>query len=400
MAGAPPKRLLTRHERLQRIAAALPDVISFAGGLPDPELFPERELCAAFRHAMLSHGRTALQYGWPEGSLCLRRYVAALLGARGADVDPKTVIITSGAQQAIALTLTALRRGPRFVFATERECYPGALDAARARGATFASLEARADVYYVMPEVSNPRGQRLSERERSELLERARAHDSCIIEDDAYAETAFSGELSRPLLADAPERVFQIGTFSKTLCPGLRIGWLVPPPRFARRILRAKQTQDLEANGLSQSILEAYLATGHYAHHLQRSRHHYARRARLLFDAVQAQLPSFVCGFPRGGFSLWLEAPFSGDDQELLELAIAEGTSFDPGSLFRREPRSNLALRLSYSALSDDEIASALPRLARAVNDHIRRRPCSTNRSRAPNRPSSDPAGFVRSQKW
>jgi 2-aminoadipate transaminase len=359
---------LSEHDRLQRLAAARSDVISFAGGLPDAGLFPRRALIRAFIATVQRPSCQALQYGWPEGLLGLRRYVAERLAERGAHVDPSHVVITSGAQQAISLSLhAALRAGGSVGF--EPESYPGALDAARAFGAKLVSLEDAAHAYYVMPSLSNPRGQPIARSLRQGLLERARRHRASIIEDDAYADTVFSGRPSRPLLADAPERVFQIGTFSKILCPGLRVGWVVAPERYLRRVLRAKQNNDLQANGLSQSLLEAYLEQGTFEALKARSRRSYKRRAERLSDAVRRYLPEFRFEEPSGGFSLWLESDLRLRDDLLFDAALREGVSFDVGTAFRRAPGGPLALRLSYSSVAEEEIVEGTQRLARALRN-------------------------------
>jgi 2-aminoadipate transaminase len=356
---------LGRHDLLARLAAEKPGLISFAGGLPDPALFPKRHLGEAFLVALEQHGRSALQYGWPEGSIELRGEVARQLNARGADVDAEGVIITSGAQQAILVALSSVPERQRV--GIDAESYPGALDAFRSARAAFVGLEDAAELYYVMPSVSNPRGQTMPEVERSALLERARRQGSYVLEDDAYDGTRFAGGLSRPLVADAPERVFHIGTFSKTLCPGLRLGWLVPPRRFARRALRRKQNQDLQTNGLTQALLVEYLRQGHFEALQARARRRYRRKAQALLDSVARRLPEFRCRAPVGGFSLWLASDLRCSDARLLEAAIERGASFDPGSLFRVSAQPGLALRLSFSAVPEAAIDEGVTRIARAL---------------------------------
>jgi len=355
---------LTHHERLQRIAAAEQNVISFAGGLPDARLFPRKQFAAAFLRSLESP--QALQYGWPEGSARLRERVAHDLRARGAHVAAEQVLITSGAQQALTIAIAALAR-PGFAIGFESETYPGALDAAKARGARIVPLEQDARAYYVMPAIGNPRGKPMLPNERDQLLARAKRLRAFVIEDDAYAETTFEGEPPAPLLAAAPDRVFHVGTFSKTLCPGLRLGWLVAPERFQRRVLEAKQSTDLQSTGLSQAVLEVYLASGHFSGLKRRLRKHYARRARLLARAVHELLPDFRFDLPKGGFSLWLESELRESDERLLELAVAEGVSFDLGSAFRRDSSPQLTLRLSYSLVEDEQIVPGVVSLARAV---------------------------------
>jgi 2-aminoadipate transaminase len=356
---------LGKHDLLLRRAAEQPGLISFAGGLPDPKLFPKKDLSEAFLVALQSQGGAALQYGWPEGSLELRSAIAAQLRDRGADVQAERVIITSGAQQAVMLALAAVKRCARV--GVEPECYPGALDIFRSARAALVGLEQPAELYYVMPSVSNPRGRRLGDAARGALLARARQHKAHVIEDDAYEGTVFSGERSRPLLADAPQRVLHVGTFSKTLCPGLRLGWLVAPPALARRALRHKQNLDLQTNGLTQALTVEYLRSGRFARHQEHARQRYERKSRALLAAVKRHLPQFRCQAPRGGFSLWLESDLSIDDERLLEAAVDQGASFDPGRLFRSRPAPGLALRLCYSAVATRDIDPGVARISRAL---------------------------------
>jgi 2-aminoadipate transaminase len=206
----------------------------------------------------------------------------------------------------------------------------------------------------------------MSDEEKRELVARAGAERSYVIEDDAYSETWFSGETVRPLVADERGRVFHVGTFSKTLCPGLRIGWLVPPPSLARRALREKQRMDLQANGLAQALLVEYLKSGHFEAHKRRARESYRRKARRLMTSVRRHLPELRFVPPGGGFSLWLESELELDDEQLLKAAVAHGVSFDPGRLFRVSA-GRLALRLCYSAVHERDIDEGVQRLKRAL---------------------------------
>ena len=346
-----------RIERLQRRAAASPGVLSFGGGLPSDTLFPRGPLSRAFVRAVQTQ---ALQYGWPEGSEALRRWVSGRLRARGAEVDPADVIVTSGAQQAIAIAARLqCRPGERVL--VDSESYPGALDLFRSRGLRPSAHGGAAR--YVMPAVQNPHGRALDEKERTRL-ERSR---SPILEDDAYAELRFDGRLLPPLLASARDRVWHIGTFSKTLCPGLRVGWLVPPRRFLKRALRHKRDDDLQAGGLAQAVLESYLAETDWDARLWRLRRIYARRAARLTEALRRRLPSWRFADPEGGFSVWVELDDEGDDAKLLEVALAHGVSFDPGRSFRADAApSPLALRLCFSAIDEALIDEGVRRLERA----------------------------------
>jgi 2-aminoadipate transaminase len=357
-------------ETLLRSAAGDRDVIAMGGGLPSPRQFPRRALVEALADVVLQPAPAALQYAWPEGSEQLRRRIADHLRVRGAEVDPDDVLVTSGAQQALGIATRLLcPEGSRIY--TDPESYPGALDLFRARGLTplpLASPPSSADACaaYVMPAVSNPLGEVMSEERRRELL----ASGLPILEDDAYGDLLFAGPGPRPLLAEAPDRVFYIGTFSKTLAPGLRVGWLVSPERFREPALEAKRHADLQSNGLGQAIVERYLREEGFTRRLERLRPFYRRRAKRLAAAVRRELPDWRFRFPAGGFALWLEpdAPdCDGGELGLLRAAIEEGVSFDPGSGFRPDrAQTPLALRLCFSALDPPDLDQGARRLARA----------------------------------
>jgi len=368
---AEPKSL-SEDERLERAAARSSRVIAFAGGLPSVALFPRGAISKAFLRALSADQGAALQYSWPEGMPELREYIAATLTKRGAKVSADRVIVTSGAQQALAIAMSVVRR-KGLTIAFDPESYPGALSAARDLGAHLVRMTDRAHLYYAMPEVAAPRGNCMPAGTREELLTRARSAKAFIIEDDAYADTAFHGALHPPLLADAPDRVFHVGTFSKTLCPGLRVGWLVTPEHLTKQALQAKQNQDLQSNGLTQSLLHAYLDLGRFEELKARARRHYRRQAGLLMTAVSRHLPGFEFEPPQGGFSLWLERKTAGGKEGVLfELAVRHGVSFDRGSTFRPHRGRRLAFRLCYSSVAAEDIEPGVRRLAKAVErfDH------------------------------
>jgi 2-aminoadipate transaminase len=346
-------------ERLQRASAADRGVIALGGALPSPAQFPLRSLRAALRRAV---DGTALQYAWPEGLDALRDFVRERLAARGVALEASDVIVTSGAQQAIAIAVElAARRGQRI--AVGAESYPAALDLFRTRGLKLVAGGA-ATARYVMPEVSNPHGVQLSDDERTRLLDAG----GFLVEDDAYCDLRFDGPAGRPLCADARDRVFHVGTFSKSLCPGLRVGWLVAPPRLRARALRRKRDRDLQAPTLTQALLAGWLASHDFDAHLSRLRRFYRRRAERLAEAMARELPSFRFTFPVGGFSFFCEADATGDDARFLEIALEHGVAFDPGQLFRVDGRARrpLALRLCFSLVAERDLDEGVRRLARA----------------------------------
>jgi 2-aminoadipate transaminase len=360
-----------RIDAIQRRTAGDPRVIGLAGGLPSEAQFPKRELARSFLRVLGTAGAPALQYGWVEGFASLRELIASRLRARGAHTSAADVIVTSGAQQAIAVALEATcKRGDRV--GTAPETYPAALDLLRERRLAPVVSATGVRVHYAMPALGNPSGARLDAATRDALL----ASGALVIEDDAYADLRFDGTAPRPLLADAPKQVFHVGSFSKTLCPGLRIGWLVAPAPFRKRALRIKQSTDLHASSLAQAIVEDLLITRpdgeglDFEARLVRLRRFYRARAAALARALRRHLPEWRFSDPEGGFTIWTRADRARpaiDEPALLEAAAGEGVMLDPGSMFRANRSvAPMAIRLSFSAAPPARFDEGVRRLARA----------------------------------
>lgn len=363
-----------RVDALQRRGAAITSVISLAGGLPAAELFPRRALSSSFLRAMRAPRGDALQYGWPEGREGLRAWVARRLSERGATVSEQDVIITSGAQQALDIAVgLLLGRGQRI--ACDPESYGGALDLFRARGLTPVAARSGVKACYLMPEISNPRGSTMSKAERAELVTYAQKHKIAIIEDDAYADLRFDSAAGTPLIALDPRRVWHVGTLSKTVSPGLRVGWLVPPRKFRKAAIESKRAADLQANSLAQALLEDFLAHIDFERFVARARRFYARRAKSLARSLRHHLPEWRFHDPAGGFAIWIETDVKGDDASFLELALKHGVSVDPGSTFRVDPKAaSMALRLSFATENTDRIEEGVKRLAKTWRRFAARR--------------------------
>jgi 2-aminoadipate transaminase len=247
----------------------------------------------------------------------------------------------------------------------DAQSYPAALELFRARRLPAVAVE-QGRAAYVMPAIANPTGLAMSPAARAAL----RSRQLPIIEDDAYADLRFDGAGPAPLLADERARghTFHVGTFSKTLCPGLRVGWLVVPPRLRRRALRLKAIHDLQSNSLAQAVVDDYLAHHDFDARLVLLRRFYRRRASRLAQAIRRALRGWRFAFPDGGFGLWLEADAVADEVRLLEAAIAEGVSFDAGSQFRRASAAGdpIAMRLCFSLAPPGLFEEGVRRLARA----------------------------------
>jgi 2-aminoadipate transaminase len=358
---SPPEHL----DALTRRAAETRGLIPLGGGLPSEAQFPRAALAESFLRVLNQRGSPALQYGWPEGLQSLRQRIAERLRDRGLSrLTADDIIVTNGAQQGITLATELLGR-PGGSAAVDAESYPSALDLFRSRKLRCISLSSAstADFSYTMPAVANPRGGLMTPEARAALLSSKRP----IIEDDAYGELTFSGPPPSPLAQSDPSNVLFVGTFSKTLCPGLRVGWLIVPERWQRRALRLKQTADLQSNSLAQAVVDDYLSRHDFGHRLVTLRRFYRRRAARLAEAISRTLPSWTFEFPAGGFGLWLKTDGAVDEAQFLATAIDEGVGFDPGSGFHSWTQEGpTSLRLCFSLASPRQFEEGVARLARA----------------------------------
>jgi 2-aminoadipate transaminase len=347
-----------RVAELHHRAAMRHDVIPLAGGLPADELLPRAALAAVL--AQVATLPAALQYSWPEGDECVRAWIARRLGARGLRVEPAHVLVTAGAQQALALVAAELA-GARI--SVGDATYPAALDAFAVAGALPTAASAGAGAYYLVTGAANPHGIDLVEPARAALV----ASGAELVVDEAYAELRFDAHVARPLAADAPDRTWHVGTISKTLCPGLRVGWIVPPARRRDAVLARKHAADLQTSGLSQLALARLLDVLDYDAMLARARHRYAARMARLLEGLRRHAPELRVCEPEGGFSVWCETGERGDDVALLEAALASGVSLDPGHMFRPADASGpVAFRLSFSFAPIDTLDEGARRIAHA----------------------------------
>jgi 2-aminoadipate transaminase len=350
-----------RISALQKEAASRSDVIGLAGGLPADELMPKEDLGRALAYVATRRDE-ALQYGWPEGTRQLRGWIASRLARRNATIDPERIIITAGAQQALSIAAASLKH---HAIETGDATYPGALDAFRGVGATIRAHgnPATGDARYVTAGVEMPRGVAVDCRH-------ALAGSAPLIVDEAYAELRFDGTTPAPLIADAPDRVWHVGTISKTIAPGLRVGWLIPPSAHHDAALELKSAADLHTASICQAALSRLLTTTlDYDALVARARSAYAERADRMVTALRRHAPSLSFDEPAGGFSIWIETDDHRDEMEFLAHALDEGVMVDPGSLFRPDPaaQSGLAFRLSFSNAPIDRIDEGIARVVRAL---------------------------------
>jgi 2-aminoadipate transaminase len=381
----------TRGDVGEGIAAVLaflgrPDLISFAGGFPDPLTFP-RERAAALLEEFASAGESAaFQYAPTRGLAgpldAIAGRLHALQGRRPAEDE---LVITSGAIEALELVgKSFLDRGDAVV--VEGPTYLGAIMAFRSfeaeivavpldeHGLEVEELERRlADglrpkLVYTIPDHQNPAGVSLSRERRELLVELARRHGFLIVEDVAYRELGFDDEAEPSLWSLGPEVVLQAGTTSKTLFPGVRLGWAVGPADVSAQLVSAKQNTDQCAGALGQRLFEEYVRRGWIDEQLAQSRSLYRRKCERMLGALERCMPVGTCWtFPKGGFFSWLTLPDGGDAADLARRAVESGVAIVPGSLFFPDDRGGDHVRLSFSLIAESKIDEGIERLASLV---------------------------------
>lgn len=364
-----------------------PEVISFAGGLPASELFPTAELAELARDLLLSDGAKALQYAPTEGLAVLRQLITDRLQSRfGLDPTPDEVLVVSGSQQALDLT------GKLFidegdVVLCESPTYLGAINAFQAYRPRFvevptdddgmvpAELERRlagpdrAGFIYVVPDFQNPSGRRWSVDRRRALVEIATRYEVPVIEDAPYAELCFDDRALPPVASfDTEGLVIFLGTFSKILSPGLRLGWIAADEEILRRYVLVKQGADLHTSSLTQLLAARFMLECDLDGHINRIRDAYRMRRDAMLSALDKHMPPGVSYTrPAGGLFLWLELPSGLDARALLERSLEENVAFVPGGAFFTEDGHDNTLRLNFSAMPVDRIAEGVRRLGHVL---------------------------------
>lgn len=345
------------------------EMLSFAGGLPAPELFPVDALARAHQTVLARDGAAALQYSTTEGFGPLRDWIAGRFSSKGAATRADDILITSGSQQGIDLVARVLL-DPGSVVVTENPSYLAALQvfqSAEARVVTVGSdeqgmnvdqLEAvltrePARLIYLVPSFQNPRGTTLPLARRRALVAIAKACGVPVLEDEPYAELRFRGEPLPSLAAldDGDGWVISLGTFSKTLAPGLRLGWLRARAALFKALVVAKQSVDLHCSSLAQRAVAELFASGFdYEAHLGTIRASYGARADTMLAALARELPARTTWTrPDGGLFVWVELPAPLDASALLPRALAEKVAYVPGAPFFAESPRLGSLRLSFS---------------------------------------------------
>ncbi|MFH1143961.1 MAG: PLP-dependent aminotransferase family protein [Candidatus Eisenbacteria bacterium] len=377
--------------------------IQLAGVIPDRRLFPFDDFRESVRTVLEKAGPEILDYGPAEGDERLRRWVAADLeraGVRG--IGEERVFIVSGSQQGLDL-LAKLFLAPGDPVAVEAPSYTGAFQSLRhcgarlltvsmeATGLSLAALEEllgreRIKFLYTMPCFQNPTGISLGPSERKDLLELSRRAGLAIVEDHYESELYYRGERPRPLLADDPNgQVIHLGTFSKMLFPGLRIGWLIVPAELAEPLRQVRWATDLASSTLAQRVLEHFCREGRLEKHLRRIRSVNARRLEAMLEALSAHFPGEARWTePAGGMTLWVELPEAVDTVELFHQAAARGVLFSPGIAFYPHGGGHAAMRLSFNRESERRIQEGVARLGQMIAERLAAAPRRGGREEGP----------------
>ena len=380
----------TRGDVGEGIAAVLallgvPDVISFAGGFPDPATFPRERVSALLGEFAATGEAAAFQYAPTRGLAgALEAFADRIEGQQGRRPAADELLITSGAIEALELVGKSFLdagdlvvvEGPTYLGAIQAfRTFETALDAVPLddNGLQVDELERRLGrglrpkLVYTIPDHQNPAGVSLSAERRSGLVELARTHGFLIVEDVAYRELGFAGNALPSLWSLAPDVVIQAGTTSKTLFPGVRLGWAIAPPEVSARLVSAKQTTDQCAGAFGQRVFEEFQRRGWIDEQVTRSRALYEQKCARLLAALEHSMPDGArWTTPQGGFFSWLTLP-GVDTTELAKRAVEQRVGIVPGSLFFPDGHGADSVRLSFSLVDEEQIDEGIERLASLV---------------------------------
>ncbi len=395
-------------QRTQRMASSAirellkltekPDIISFAGGLPAPEVFPTEAFTEACQIVLKNHGAQALQYSTTEGYLPLREQICRHTERYGIQVTPDNVLITSGSQQALDLIgKVFINPGDRIL--VESPTYLGALQAWNAYGAEYVSvpmdkqgmntdfleeaLRTGPKFIYVLPNFQNPTGVTLSIERRQRLIELADHYGVPIIEDDPYGQLRYEGDhLKSVVVLDDQYRnnstncyhgnVIYLSTFSKILAPGLRLAWVIAPPEVVRKLVQAKQGADLHTATFNQMVAHQVSKDGFLDQHVRLIRKVYSERRNVMLAAMDRSFPPQVDWTqPQGGLFLWGTLPEHLDAAEVLTAAVARKVAFVPGAPFFPNGGGLNTMRLNFSNASPENIQEGIARLGQVLSEQI-----------------------------
>lgn len=361
--------------------------INFAGGFPAPELFPIAEIKECIDAVLTDHGPESLQYSLTQGVLSLRELLAEHVSQRGLPVSPENIIITTGSQQGLDLIgRVFLEPGDHVV--TELPTYLGALQAFNFYQAKYCPIkmdnegmlidpaedrirEYRPKLIYVVPNFQNPSGITTSLERRQELINLAFKYQVPIVDDNPYGELRYSGKPVPSLRGIGGDAVIQLGTFSKLISPGLRVGWICAPIAAIKVIERAKQAVDLHSATFPQFVISEFLRRGFLKDHIETIKVAYSQRRDIMMRAMKEYFPpSITWPPPDGGLFLWVQCPHYVSTMKILGEAIEAGVAFVPGQPFHPDGSGDNTMRLNFANASHEGIVEGIKRLATVLKRH------------------------------
>jgi 2-aminoadipate transaminase len=366
-----------------------PEIISFAGGLPAPELFPVDNILSATERVLHETGASALQYSPTEGYAPLREKIAAESRKRGIDCTAEDVLITTGSQQPLDLTGKIFLDAGDCVL-TENPTYMAAIQAFQTYGARFAAVPTDEDglipealpelierekprFLYTIPNFQNPTGVTLTAERRRTLYSIAARYGLIVLEDDPYGALRYAGKTIASIKSiDSEGIVIYLSTVSKTIAPGLRVGWAIATEEIRRKLTIAKQAADLHTSSLDQRIVHRYLMDFDSDAHVERIRRSYGERYAIMDATLRETMPpGFRWTHPEGGMFLWVTCPEGVDTNELLRDALLRKVIFVPGRDFFPDASGQRFMRLNFSNASPELIREGIGRLAEVCKDAV-----------------------------
>lgn len=368
-----------------------PDIISFAGGLPAPELFPIEEMKVISHKVLNDEGKAALQYGPTEGYTPLRKIIAEQrMKAVGVNATYENILITNGSQQGLDFTGRVFLDKDDIVIC-ESPSYLGAINAFKAympkfveipmddNGMIIEELEKalekhpNAKFIYTIPDFQNPTGKTLSFERRVKMLELAEKYNIPIIEDNPYGELRFEGDMIPSIKSlDKKGLVIYLGTFSKTFCPGLRLGWICADKDILNKYIIVKQGADLQSSSISQREAAAFMQVYNLDEHINKIKEVYRRRRDLMIDMIKKEFPENIkYTYPNGGLFTWVTLPEGIDAAELLKIALRDKVAFVPGGSFFPNGGHPNHFRLNFSNMPEDKIIEGIKRLGKVLKENI-----------------------------
>jgi len=367
-----------------------PEIISFAGGLPAPELFPVEHMEVVSKKVITELGREALQYSTTEGYNPLRQHIANRMSKMKIKVSFENILITSGSQQGLDFSGKVFL-DPDDIVVCESPSYLGAINAFKAYECQFREVKTddhgmiledlektiqenkNVKFIYVIPDFQNPSGKTWSLERRQGLIEIAKKYDLVIVEDNPYGELRYEGDhLPAVKSLDTDGRVVFLGTFSKTFAPGLRIGWVCAEDKLLDKYIMVKQGSDLQTSSMSQRELAVYLDDYSLDDHIDKIISVYKKRRNLMLETMESHFPkSAKYVTPEGGLFIWVELPKNIDTKELMKKAVEEKVAFVPGASFFPNSDTRNTMRLNFSNMDEENIVIGIKRLGQLLQNEL-----------------------------